>query len=50
MNGKGQGQGQGCKPGMMTNLFVGACMLIGALSAGVPPVTGRSDPENDPLI
>ena len=22
-------------------------MLIGALSAGVPPVTGRNDPEND---
>ena len=37
------------KPGMMTNLFVGACMLIGALSAGVPPVIGRIDPETDPL-
>ena len=23
-------------------------MLIGALSAGVPPVTGRNDPETDP--
>ena len=24
-------------------------MLIGALSGGVSPVTGRNDPENDPL-
>ena len=37
------------KPGLMTNLFVGACMLSGALSAGVPPVTGRNDPETDPV-
>ena len=29
---------RGKKPGLMTNLFVGACLLIGALSAGVPPV------------
>ena len=28
---------RGAKPGMMTNLFVGACLLIGALSAGVQP-------------
>ncbi|OLP89835.1 hypothetical protein AK812_SmicGene28641 [Symbiodinium microadriaticum] len=34
---------------MMTNLFAGACMLIGALSAGVPPVTGRIDPDDDPV-
>ena len=27
---------RGAKPGMMTNLFVRACLLIGALSAGVP--------------
>ena len=37
------------KPGMMTNLFVGACMLIGALSAGAPPVSGRKDPDADPV-
>ena len=29
---------RGAKPGMMASLFVGACLLIGALSAGVPPV------------
>ena len=29
---------RGAKPGLATNLFVGACLLIGALSAGVPPV------------
>ena len=33
---------RGAKPGMMTNLFVGACLLIGALSAGVPPVPSRN--------
>ena len=37
------------KPGTMTSLCVGACMLIGALSAGVTPVTGRNDPEDDPV-
>ena len=31
------------------NLFVGACLLIGALSAGVPPVPSRNVPENDQL-
>ena len=40
---------RGAKPGMMTNLFVGACLLIGALSAGVPPVPGRNVPEKDQL-
>ena len=40
---------RGAKPGMMTNLFVGACLLIGALSAGVPPVPSRNVPENDQL-
>ena len=39
----------GLKPGMMTNLFVGACLPIGALSAGVPPVPSRNVPENDQL-
>ena len=32
---------RGAKPGIMTNLFVGACLLIGALNAGVPPVPIR---------
>ena len=38
----------------MTNLFVGACLLIGALSSGVPPMPTQSVPnlmqmpENDP--
>ena len=38
----------------MTNLFVGACLLIGALSSGVPPLPTQSVPnlrkmpENDP--
>ena len=40
---------RGAKPGMMTNLFVGACLLIGALSAGVPPVPSLNVPENDRL-
>ena len=40
---------RGAKPGMMTNLFVGACLLIGALSAGVPPVPSRNVPEKDQL-
>ena len=40
---------RGAKPGMMTNLFVGACLVIGALSAGVPPVPSRNVPENDQL-
>eukprot|EP00439_Symbiodinium_sp_Y106_P064462 s3510_g10.t1 len=40
---------RGAKPGMMTNLFVGACLLIGPLSAGVPPVPSRNVPENDQL-
>ena len=31
------------------NLFVGACLLIGALSAGVPPVPSGNVPENDQL-
>ena len=34
---------------MMTNLFVGACLLIGALNAGVPPVPNLNVPENDRL-
>ena len=40
---------RGAKPGMITNLFVGACLLIGALSAGVPPVPSRNVPENEQL-
>ena len=40
---------RGAKPGMMTNLFVGACLLIGASSAGVPPVPSLNVPENDRL-
>ena len=38
---------RGAKPGMMTNLFVGACLLIGALSAGVPPAPSLNVPETD---
>ena len=34
---------------MMTNLFVGACLLIGALSAGVAPVPSLNVPETDRL-
>ena len=34
---------------MMTNLFVGACLLIGALSAGVPPAPSLNVPETDRL-
>ena len=33
------------KPGLMTNLFVGACLLIGALSSGVPPMPTQSVPN-----
>ena len=40
---------RGSKPGLMTNLFVGACMLIGALSAGVPPMPSRNVPETDSM-
>ena len=40
---------RGAKPGMMTNLFVGACLRIAALSAGVPPVPSRNVPEKDQL-
>ena len=40
---------RGAKPGLMTNLFVGACMLIGALSAGVPPLTSNNDPKTEDL-
>ena len=29
---------RGAKPGLMTSLFVGACLLIGALGAKVPPL------------
>eukprot|EP00439_Symbiodinium_sp_Y106_P045593 s373_g5.t2 len=45
---------RGAKPGLMTNLFVGACLLIGALSSLVPPMPTPSVPnltqmpENDP--
>ena len=38
---------RGAKPGMATNLFVGACLLIGALSAGVPPVPSLNVPDTD---
>ena len=40
---------------LMTNLFVGACLLIGALSSGVPPIPTQSVPnltqmpENDAI-
>eukprot|EP00439_Symbiodinium_sp_Y106_P026027 s4489_g3.t1 len=46
---------RGTKPGLMTNLFVGACLLIGALSSGVPPMPNQNVPnlkklpENDPI-
>ena len=40
---------RGAKPALMTNLFVGACLLIGALSAGVPPVSSQNVPETDQL-
>ena len=39
----------------MTKLFLGACLLIGALSSGVPPMPTPSVsnltqmPENDPI-
>ena len=34
---------------LATNLFVGACLLIGALSAGVPPVPSLNVPDTDRL-
>ena len=46
---------RGTKDGLMTNLFVGACLLIGALSSGVPPMPNQNEPhlkelpENDPI-
>ena len=46
---------RGTKPGLMTNLFVGACLLIGAWSSGVPPMPNQNVPnlkelpENDPI-
>ena len=46
---------RGAKLGLMTNLFVGACFLIGALNYGVPPMPTPNVPnlthmpENDPI-
>ena len=46
---------RGTKPGLMTNLFVGAFLLIGALSSGVPPMPNQNVPnlkelpENDSI-
>eukprot|EP00439_Symbiodinium_sp_Y106_P029114 s1009_g3.t1 len=40
---------RGAKPGLATNLFVGAWLLIGALSAGVPPVPSLNVPDTDGL-
>ena len=33
----------------MTNLFVGACLLFGALSARVPPLTPKNSPQLDTM-
>ncbi|CAE7288670.1 unnamed protein product, partial [Symbiodinium sp. KB8] len=46
---------RGAKFGLMRNLFVGACFLIGALNSGVPPMPTPSVPNltqmpgNDPI-
>ena len=46
---------RGAKPGLRTSLFAGTCLLIGALSSGVPPMPTPSVPnltqmpENDPV-
>ena len=40
---------RGTKPGLMTNLFVGACLLIGALSGAVPPIPAERVLQTDRL-
>ena len=41
---------RGFKPGLQTNMFVGACLLACTLSAGMPSVCSKNVPENDDTL
>ena len=41
---------RGFKPGLQTNMFVGACLLACTLSAGMPSGLSKNVPENDDTL